>query len=186
LRSVAAGVRLDCYARGPVPASPPPPTSSRAPRAWRGLAALVAGVAIAVALCQRLLLTVCLVSGASMLPSLPPGSRVGVLRVGADLARGDLVVLSHPDAPEELLVKRVVGLAGERVRMARGRVWIDGRELDEPWLAAGTVSEGLPETLVPAGHLLVLGDNRGDSVDSRRFGPVDLRHLHGKVIFVWR
>jgi signal peptidase I len=70
--------------------------------------------------------------------------------------------------------------------MTRGRVWVDERELEEPWLPAGTVSEGLPPTTVPPGELVVLGDNRGDSVDSRRFGPVARRQVQGKVIAIWR
>jgi signal peptidase I len=81
-------------------------------------------------------------------------------------------------------IKRIVGLPGERLRIDRGTVFVDGKALDEPYLAGEwRGSSSLSETLVPAGHVFVLGDNRGPlgSIDSRRFGPIPIQHIAGRA-----
>ena len=98
----------------------------------------------------------------------PTGTHVPPQAVAADEAhavgRGDLVVLDSPVAPDQHVVKRVVGLPGEKVTFDAERVSIDGRPLPEPY-ASPSVFRG--EYDVPPGHFLVLGDNRGVSSDSR-------------------
>lgn len=91
--------------------------------------------------------------------SLPPTYAVG---------RGDLVVLESPVEPGLQAVKRVVGLPGEKITFDAGRVSIDDRPLAEPY-ATRSVFRG--EYQVPAGHYLVLGDNRDVSSDSRSWSP---------------
>ena len=92
---------------------------------------------------------------------------------------------------EEELIKRVVGLPGETVNCRNGVVTIDGKPLDEPYLPPGTVTNcpGQGQTFpmkVPADHVVVFGDNRGNSMDSRRFGPVDEDAIVGRAMFrVW-
>lgn len=117
------------------------------------------------------------VRGSSMRPSLEPGDWLLAMRPRRP-RRGDLVVLRHPDRGFEV-VKRVVGLPGERVRTDGRRVWVGGRALAEPY-AHGTGASG--EWEVPAGHVVVLGDDRGHSTDSRTFGTVNVARLSGRAV----
>jgi signal peptidase I len=96
--------------------------------------------------------------------------------------RGDIVVLHDPTGGTELLIKRVVGLPGERVTMSDGRVYIDGVALTEPYLSQSTFGNGRT-WLVPPLTVFVMGDNRGASRDSRVFGPISLDQIVGRAIF---
>jgi signal peptidase I len=101
-----------------------------------------------------------------MAPTLTDGQLVLTrsLRPAQLVGRGDLVVLDSPVEPDRLVVKRVVGLPGEKVTFDAGSVSIDGRPLAEPY-ASPSMFRG--EYEVPAGHFLVLGDNRDVSSDGR-------------------
>jgi signal peptidase I len=81
------------------------------------------------------------------------------------------------------VVKRVVGLPGERVRLAEGRIEVDGRVLHEPYLEGGG-GDRLDLRLGPAEYL-VLGDNRAASSDGRDFGPVPGDAFVGRVRFAY-
>ena len=102
----------------------------------------------------------------SMAPTLTDGQLVLTrsLQPSQEVARGDLVVLDSPVEPDQHLVKRVIGLPSEKVVFDAGRVSIDGQPLPEPY-ASTSVFRG--EYDVPPGHVLVLGDNRDVSSDSR-------------------
>jgi signal peptidase I len=158
----------------------PSPTDARRRRTV--VAALAAVIAAAALFIQQALLDVCLISGDSMEPTLSHGARVLVLQHHPALERGDLVVVQNPHQPEELLVKRIIGLPGEALSAEGGRLLVDGRPLEEPWLPRGAPTAGLPPARVPAGRYYVLGDNRGVSTDSRRFGPVEARLIVGMVV----
>jgi signal peptidase I len=86
----------------------------------------------------------------------------------------------------DTLVKRVVALPGEVVEGREGRVFVDGRELREPYLAREEVTSAFGPERVPQDHLWVLGDSRRNSVDSRTFGPVPVDDLEGRAVLrVW-
>ena len=126
------------------------------------------------------------VRGASMIPSLRPGDQVLVDAAAygeVELARGDVVVFSNPHGDGRHDVKRVVGLPGERVVMTEGLLFIDGRELAEPYLGGLPSSVGLGELAweLGAGQYVVLGDNRAHSTDSREFGPVGGDRIVGRA-----
>lgn len=100
--------------------------------------------------------------------------------------RGDIVVFNPPlDVPStEPYIKRVIGLAGEKVEIQNGRVSVDGVELDEPYAQGITECRRPSEcatVTVPEGEIFVLGDNREDSSDSRVFGPVEVDDVIGKA-----
>jgi len=152
----------------------------------------------------------------SMLPTLEEGDRVVVSRVAYRVhepRRGDVVVfeatsreaasgdddawpvrvvrgffetvgLVHPSTED--FIKRVVGLPGETVEGRDGRIWIDGRALDEPYLTEGTEPGTFAPVKVPEGHLFVMGDNRENSRDSRYFGPVPIEKVVGRAALrIW-
>jgi len=119
--------------------------------------------------------------------------------------RGDVAIFTYPNDRTLYYVKRIIGLPGERVQIRDRQILIDGRSLtigtpasDRQQLTEGEVSRhwqvvwpadepAAPDVdlTVPAGEVYVLGDNRGHSVDSRRFGTVPLSDVVGRVRQVW-
>jgi signal peptidase I len=162
----------------------------RAAAALAALAALAAAGAAALA-AARLAAAAGLepmrVRGESMRPTLRPGQRIAVGPLGGPPPRGAVVVLRHPADDRFELVKRVVGLPGERLRVVGGTIEVDGRPLPEPYLAPRQESRGVPalEVVLGAGEYLVLGDRRDGSTDGRAFGPVHAEHLVGLVRFAY-
>ena len=147
-----------------------------------GAGALALGaLAAAVLAVRRARLEPMLVSGGSMRPTLAPGQRIAVAPLVRPPRRGDLVVLRNPRDLE--LVKRVVGLPGERVRLVAGGLEIDGQAVPEPYLAAPGAGE--LELRLGPGEYLVLGDHRAASTDGRNFGPVGADALVGRVRFAY-
>jgi signal peptidase I len=125
-----------------------------------------------------------LVEGGSMRPTLDPGQRIAVAPLVRPPRRGDLVVVARPRPAGGLeVVKRVVGLPGERVRLAAGRLEVDGAPVPEPYLR-GPGSGELDLALGPAEYL-VFGDHRAASTDGRDFGPVGADALLGRVRFAY-
>lgn len=125
------------------------------------------------------------VYGQSMEPNFHTDERLVVEKVSYRLhapRRGDVVVLQDPSGGPELLIKRVIGLPGERVSIVDGRVFVDGRMLDEPYLNQPTHGNGNSWTVPPLA-VFVMGDNRGASRDSRVFGPVLLEQIVGRAVF---
>lgn len=152
-------------------------------RAW--LAVVLAALA-ATTFVTRVVLGACVVDGDSMLPTLRHGERVLVLKLHGALQRGDLVVVKNPWAPDELLVKRVLGLPGDALSVDGGRLCVGQFQQAEPYLSPGTPLDGLVSpTVVPEGSYFLLGDNRPASVDSRRFGAVPTHLVVGKVVSAW-
>jgi signal peptidase I len=109
-------------------------------------------------------------------------------------SRGDIVVFNPPDdwAQEDgtPFIKRVIGLGGDTVEIRDGSVFINGTELDEPYLYA--VAPGDPPQpttvpgdehrwVIPEGELFLMGDHRTNSADSRAFGPVQVDHIIGRA-----
>lgn len=146
------------------------------------------------------------VDGASMEPSLFHRDRVWVSRLQRwwpsatpTLDRGDIIYFRPPGAAPQtrleawrggpFVIKRVVGLPGETLRMEQGQVWIGGLPIAEPYLDAGLLQAGSHgPVVIPAGHVFVLGDNRLPlaSRDSRAFGPVPQAGVAGTAtLVVW-
>jgi signal peptidase I len=148
-----------------------------------GVGALAMGALTAAALAvRRARLEPMLVKGGSMRPTLGPGQRIAVAPLVRPPARGDLVVLNRPGNLE--VVKRVVGLPGERVRLLSGQLEVDGRAVPEPYLAGPPSFGDLDLELGPAQYL-VLGDHRAASSDGRDVGPVPADALVGRVRFAY-
>ncbi len=117
----------------------------------------------------------------SMQPTLASGDLVLVQRAADGIGRMDVVAVHHP-VTGALLVKRVVGTAGDRVAIEDGRLVVDGERVCEAGVDPSRL-DGVffgPVT-VPAGELFLLGDARADSVDSRAFGTVTVDDVVGTV-----
>lgn len=89
-------------------------------------------------------------------------------------------------------IKRVIGVPGDNVQIKDGKVYINGEELKEEYLLEGTITDSMAsigieggqflELTVPQGTVFVMGDNRGHSADSRRFGCIPYEKIEGKVV----
>jgi signal peptidase I len=118
------------------------------------------------------------VQGHSMEPTLHDGERLLVSKFVyrfTDPARGDIVVFRYP-----LRQAR----PGDGVRIERGRVYVNGQPLEEPYVLR-TGDYSMPERIVPPGQVFVLGDNRMNSEDSRYFGFVPIDLLVGRALLVY-
>jgi len=126
------------------------------------------------------------VDGFSMRPTLEDGEFVLVNRLSylfGEPERGDIVVFAYPLNPDEDLIKRVIGLPGDQIRIFDGQVWINGEQLDEPYINAAPGYGGMWD--VPEDALFVLGDNRNDSSDSHSWGFLPMDSLIGKAVIIY-
>ncbi len=128
------------------------------------------------------------VSGDSMNPTLLNGDKLVVSDVFYKPKQGDIVIFRKDEYKAEALVKRVIATEGQTIEIDfdRGRVYVDGELLDEPYIDEPTHNQldfQGPQT-VPEGCVFVMGDNRNASSDSRRaqIGMVDERLIVGKVL----
>ena len=181
---------------GPGPGAPPPAGRSDG-RLRRN--AIEWGVIIVVAVVAAFVLRGFVIQpyyipSGSMEPTLKIGDKVLVNKLSYDLHaihRGDVIVFKKPpnDYTPNIkdLIKRVIGLPGETISASGGSVYIDGRRLNEPWLPKGVTTEGISQPVhIPAGELFVMGDNRGDSADSRMIGPISKNLVVGRAfLIVW-
>ena len=135
------------------------------------------------------------VEGQSMMPKLHDQDRIFVNKfiyplrewIGdkEPIKRGDIVVLLYPDDPSKSYIKRVVGLPGEEVNVENGKLYINGMQIDEPYLDTEYLSsDSMPGSVhVKEHHYFVMGDNRRNSSDSRYWGLVPEKYIYGKAIF---
>jgi signal peptidase I len=198
---------LDHYLDAPpVAVSAEPEATAEAPRRSRRRRRsflvdwlIVAVLALGLAWILRLFVVQQLaVEGQSMLGTLHSGDRVVVNKLSYrlhDPRRGDIVVLKDIKANIEVrdLIKRVVGVPGETVEYRRCELFINGDRVDEPYLDATVVGpqrcgNSQPMVTVEPGHVFVMGDNRGASLDSRSeiIGQVSYDNLIGRAfVVVW-
>jgi signal peptidase I len=126
------------------------------------------------------------VDGFSMVPTLQNGEYVLVNRLAfrsKTPERGDIIVFVSPQVSDLDLIKRVIGLPGDKVTISGGVVQVNGQVLDEPYIAAAPIYNG--EWNVPEGNLFVLGDNRNDSSDSHAWGLLPIENVIGKAILIY-
>jgi signal peptidase I len=127
------------------------------------------------------------VEGTSMMPSLDDQERIFVNKFvyrWEPIERGDIVVFRYPRDPSKSYIKRVIGLAGDHIRIDAGQVYVNGRALDENYVPPEYADErSYPEIEVPPHCYFMLGDHRSMSNDSRDFGPVKEVYIYGKAVF---
>jgi len=125
----------------------------------------------------------------SMVPTLEVGDRIFVNRFVyrfTEPERGDIVVFDSLETDDEL-VKRVVAVPGDRVRVRNGVLRVNGDFLEEPYAVPVVFPDGseFGPTRLSEGEVFVMGDNRGNSRDSRFFGPVPLENIEGEAFFMF-
>ena len=121
----------------------------------------------------------------SMVPTLEVGDRVlaskFIYRI-FEPERGDIVVFDSVDEDDQTLIKRVVGVAEDEIQVQGGVLYVNDEAQEEPYLNdADQFRSYYGPTVVPEGHIFVMGDNRGNSADSRVFGPLPLENLKGEA-----
>ncbi len=107
--------------------------------------------------------------------------------------RGDVIVFHASTRPQRDFVKRVIGLPGERVRITSGKVYVNDKQVKEPYLDYINPSESMDcipklkrfNCRLQDEQYFVMGDNRDNSNDSRDWGPVHLEDIVGKVWFIY-
>ena len=142
----------------------------------------------------------------------PAGRLTGHLLPYDPVKRGDIIVFRYPLNIKEDYVKRVIGVAGDRIRLVNKQVYLNGKELNEPYKIhkssfanayrdnfPATPDVNLPpsaldmlehhvvngEVVVPPGYYFAMGDNRDNSADSRYWGFVPRENIKGKPLLVY-
>jgi signal peptidase I len=127
------------------------------------------------------------VEGTSMMPGLEDQERIFVNKFvyrWEPIERGDIVVFRYPRDTSKSYIKRVIGIAGDHIRIESGQVYVNGEALDEDYVPSDYVdARSYGEIVVPANSFFVLGDHRSMSNDSRDFGTVNERYIYGKAVF---
>lgn len=142
-----------------------------------------------------------LVKGESMLPNYHDGEYILTSKLfnvfGATAKRGDVVVLKSPDDKSVQFIKRIIGLPGEKIKIANNQIIIynddhpDGMVLHESYISDQVVTEGrafINEgeiVTIPKDSYVVFGDNRSASYDSRAWGFLNQKDLVGKAFFIY-
>jgi signal peptidase I len=156
---------------------------------WGGL--IIAALLIAL-LIKTFLFQAFYIPSDSMVPTLEKNDRVIVNKLSYkmhDVHRGDIIVFKAPPGTDDNikdLVKRVIGLPGERVEGRNNHVYINNKELEEDYLPAGTITSDFAPVVVPADSYWVMGDNREQSKDSRFFKFIHGDDIVGRVFLrIW-
>lgn len=150
---------------------------------------IIVGTAFVLALLiQQFVVKPFYIPSESMENTLLKGNRVLVNRFVyrfTDPKPGDVVVFHPPSSPKEDYIKRVVAVAGDTVAVRDGRLYVNGVPKDEPYLKQQFIEGTFPEEKVPADSFWAMGDNRNQSGDSRKFGPVKIDKILGKAFMIY-
>jgi signal peptidase I len=152
------------------------------------IVALVVAAFIVAMLVQAFLFKPFTIHQVSMQPTLSDGDRILLNRLAyhfGDPSRGDVVAFDSPVDESEDLVKRVVAVAGDKVAVRSGVLYVNEVAQDEPYLNESPFSGDFKEILVHEDEVFVMGDNRNHSGDSRLFGPIDVGSIIGKAFAIY-
>jgi signal peptidase I len=180
---------------------------------WRELPLLIVVALVVAVLIKTFLVQAFYIPSASMADTLVEGDRVMVNKLAyrfGDPDHGDVIVFDNPrgtdnggesilgavlrhigeslgvSSPDSALIKRVVAIEGETLEIRDNQVFIDGAAQSEPFVRDGSNMADFGPVDVPENHVFVMGDNRGQSQDSRSFGPIPESDIIGKAfIKVW-
>jgi len=129
------------------------------------------------------------VEGTSMLPRLVDQDRLFINKFVYHfeaVEHGDVVVFRYPRDVQKSYIKRVIAVPGDRLRIDRGNVYVNGHLLSEPYIPLEfRDTRSLDAMVIPKDEYFVMGDHRSISSDSREFGPVRRDLIYGKAAFVY-
>jgi signal peptidase I len=161
------------------------PTTKKGGGALEYLVILLISFALVFGFVRPFVMEAFWIPSGSMIPTLEIGDRVLVNKFiyrFTDPHRGDIIVFQSVDNSDEDLIKRVVGLPGDKIAVRGGKLFVNGEPQREPY-----TNKKLPDrsfyaqTTVPKHHLFVMGDNRANSADSRVFGPLPEKNIEGEA-----
>lgn len=172
------------------PGAPPSRRVSRPVRTAIEWVLIVAVALLAALVVKTYLFQPFYIPSPSMVPTLQVDNRVLVNKLDRDPERGRIFVFKRPSAttPTPLnkdLIKRVIGEPGDTVEGREGQVFVNNEPLAEPYLPAGTTTSSFGPVTLSADQVWVMGDNRGGSLDSRGFGPIDKDSIVGRAFVLF-
>ena len=174
------------------PTQPPKTESLSSPSLRREMRAWARDLLLAIGLAMVIIIFLyqpVKVEGTSMAPLLTDQERIFINKFVyrfEPIERGDVVVFWYPLDRSKSFIKRVVGLPGEAVDIRQGRVYVNGKRLEEPYVPTQFADASTYGPVrVPPDEYFVMGDHRASSNDSRVFGPVPSRYIYGKAVFAY-
>ena len=194
--------------------SEPPEHAGLWPRFLRELPGVLLLSIVLAVLLKTFLVQAFFIPSPSMVPTLAVDDRVLVSKIAYSFGgpqRGDVIVFDSPYLSDERseslleaaarnireafgvrtaniedLIKRVVAVGGDRLEISGNRLILNGLPLDEPYLEPGAAMEDMAPFYIPDGHVWVMGDNRNNSQDSRRFGSIPAEEVVGRAfVRIW-
>jgi signal peptidase I len=165
--------------------SPVQPTRSRSKAILREIVETIL-LFIVVLTLSRLIIGNFMIEQRSAVPNFMPGDRILVDQVfykwAGGVHRGDLIVLRATRISRDDLFKRIIGLPGETIEIKANKVYINGKLIEEPYVRqpGAYTGDGISKTL-GADEYWVMGDNRSESGDSRRWGPIHKSEIVGRA-----
>ena len=162
------------------------PLNLKAIKEWAGLLAIAVALAL---LLRTFIVEPRYVPTPSMVPTIMVNDRLYVEKLTprfGTLKRGMIVTFLAPEQTgrKDYLVKRLIGLGGDIVSVTDGKLYVNGRAVDEPYLNEPMRSDFSSYT-VPQGKLFLMGDNRNQSQDSRSWGSIDESCVKGQALFIY-
>lgn len=124
----------------------------------------------------------------SMEPTLTEGDMIAANKIiyrFSEPIRGDIIVFKYPLDPSRDFVKRLIGLPGEKVQIKNSTLYINGKDVAEPYLPKGLKFQDYGPITVPQDKYFMMGDNRNNSLDSRVWGEMPRENIIGKASLIY-
>lgn len=130
------------------------------------------------------------IEGTSMLATLQNNDITFVEKLSLithSFKRGEIVIFKSNNKNNDIYIKRIIGLEGDKIKISTGKVYLNNKLLQETYLPSYTITDtgpylGSKTITIPKGFVFVLGDNRLESFDSRFFGVVNIKDIQGHAI----
>jgi signal peptidase I len=174
----------------PEPSNAPDPLTApqlrRELRSWTRDLAVALGLALVIII---FLYQPVKVEGTSMAPLLSDQERIFINKFVyrfEPIDRGDVVVFWYPLDRSKSFIKRVIGLPGDTIEIRSGHLYLNGKEMQEPYVPANYLDgSSYAARKIPPDEYFVMGDHRDSSNDSRMFGTVPRDYIYGKAVFAY-